>query len=105
MPEKTMSMKPSWEKQVKKTSSKKQDQEIKFKAHLQAAPVKQFPENHDIVEKSACQVAESLKKSKLEKPGSKKQVRKSSPKNPVPTTKSKKESLKNQIKRNKFEEP
>jgi hypothetical protein len=27
-------------------------------AHLQAAQVKHFPENHDIVEQSACQVAD-----------------------------------------------
>jgi hypothetical protein len=29
-----------------------------LEAHLQAAPVEQFPENHDIVEQSACQVAD-----------------------------------------------
>jgi hypothetical protein len=29
-----------------------------LEAHLQAAPVKQFSENHDIVEQSACQVAD-----------------------------------------------
>jgi hypothetical protein len=28
-----------------------------LEAHIQATPVKQFPENHDIVEQSACQVA------------------------------------------------
>jgi hypothetical protein len=29
-----------------------------LEAHLQAAPAEQFPENHDIVEQSACQVSD-----------------------------------------------
>jgi hypothetical protein len=29
-----------------------------LEAHHQAAPVGQFPENHDIIEQSACQVAD-----------------------------------------------
>jgi hypothetical protein len=29
-----------------------------LEAHLQAAPVEQFPENHNIVEQSACQLAD-----------------------------------------------
>jgi hypothetical protein len=29
-----------------------------LEAHLQAAPVEESPENHDIVEQSACQVAD-----------------------------------------------
>jgi hypothetical protein len=29
-----------------------------LEAHLQAAPVEQFPENHDIIEQPACQVAD-----------------------------------------------
>jgi hypothetical protein len=29
-----------------------------LEAHLQAAPVKQFPANHNIIEQSVCQVAD-----------------------------------------------
>lgn len=29
-----------------------------LETHLQAAPVKQFPENHDIIKQSGCQVAD-----------------------------------------------
>jgi hypothetical protein len=29
-----------------------------LEAHLQAAPVEQFPQNHDIIEQSVCQVAD-----------------------------------------------
>jgi hypothetical protein len=33
-----------------------------LQAHLQATPVEQFPENHDIVERSACQVGDSCQR-------------------------------------------